>query len=83
MRTVLRLALAFSSLVCFVRAQTPAAEEAAYISNRMKDCGILIGTEGPLHNVLKIRPPMVFTEADSDFLLETLDGIFEDDFLNP
>lgn len=29
MRTVLRLALAFSSLVCFVRAQTPAAEEAA------------------------------------------------------
>lgn len=41
-----------------------------------------IGAEGPLHNVLKIRPPMVFTEADVDYLLETLDGSFEDDFLN-
>jgi 4-aminobutyrate aminotransferase-like enzyme len=60
----------------------PAAGEAAYIANRMKDCGILIGTEGPLHNVLKIRPPMVFSEAKADFLLTTLDGIFEEDFLN-
>jgi 4-aminobutyrate aminotransferase-like enzyme/Ser/Thr protein kinase RdoA (MazF antagonist) len=60
----------------------PAADEAAYIANRMKDCGILIGTEGPLHNVLKIRPPMVFSEANADFLLTTLDGIFEEDFLN-
>ena len=60
----------------------PAADEAAYIANRMKDCGILIGTEGPLHNVLKIRPPMVFTEADADFLLATLNRIFEEDFLN-
>jgi 4-aminobutyrate aminotransferase-like enzyme len=60
----------------------PAADEAAYIANRMKDCGILIGTEGPLHNVLKIRPPMVFSEANADILLETLDRIFEEDFLN-
>ncbi len=59
----------------------PATEEAVYIANRMKDCGILIGTEGPLHNVLKIRPPMVFTEANADFLLATLDRIFEEDFL--
>ena len=48
----------------------------------MKDCGILIGTEGPLHNVLKIRPPMVFSEADADFLLATLGKILQDDFLN-
>ncbi len=60
----------------------PAAEEAAYIANRMKDCGILIGTEGPLHNVLKIRPPMVFSEADADFLLASLDKILKEDFVN-
>ena len=59
----------------------PAADEAAYIANRLKDCGILIGTEGPLHNVLKIRPPMVFSDADADFLLATVDRVFEDDFL--
>ncbi len=59
----------------------PAAEEAAYIANRMKDCGVLIGTEGPLHNVLKIRPPMVFNEANADFLMETLEKVFEEDFL--
>jgi 4-aminobutyrate aminotransferase-like enzyme/Ser/Thr protein kinase RdoA (MazF antagonist) len=60
----------------------PAPDEAAYSANRMKDCGILIGTEGPLHNVLKIRPPMVFSEADADFLLATLDRILQEDFLN-
>jgi 4-aminobutyrate aminotransferase-like enzyme/Ser/Thr protein kinase RdoA (MazF antagonist) len=60
----------------------PAADEAAYIANRMKDCGILIGTEGLLHNVLKIRPPMVFSEADAGLLLATLDRILEEDFLD-
>ena len=33
----------------------------SYIAERMKDHGILIGTDGPLHNVLKIKPPLVFT----------------------
>ena len=60
----------------------PAAEEASYIANRMKDCGILISTEGPLHNVLKIRPPMVFSEANADELFAALSRIFEEDFLN-
>ncbi len=36
---------------------------------------MLIGLEGPLGNVLKIRPPMVFTEADADRLVETLDRV--------
>jgi 4-aminobutyrate aminotransferase-like enzyme/Ser/Thr protein kinase RdoA (MazF antagonist) len=58
----------------------PAAEEASYIANRMKDCGVLIGTEGPLHNVLKIRPPMVFNKANADFVLGTLEQILQEDF---
>src|SRR6185436_15896859 len=36
----------------------PAAEEAAFVVNRMRDHGILAGTDGPYHNVVKIRPPM-------------------------
>jgi 4-aminobutyrate aminotransferase-like enzyme/Ser/Thr protein kinase RdoA (MazF antagonist) len=51
----------------------PATAEADYVINRLRDEGILIGTDGPLHNVLKIRPPMPFTSADAARLLEALD----------
>src|ERR1051325_4820461 len=34
------------------------AEEATGVVNQMRERGILMGTEGPLHNVIKIRPPM-------------------------
>jgi len=50
----------------------PATEEAKRIVNRMREEGILLGTEGPSHNVLKIRPPMPFSNADADQLLSTL-----------
>ncbi|WP_420627602.1 aminotransferase class III-fold pyridoxal phosphate-dependent enzyme [Candidatus Leptofilum sp.] len=56
----------------------PAAEEASYIANRMRDKGILISTDGPLHNVLKIKPPLVFTAENADFLVETLGEILEE-----
>ena len=46
----------------------------------MRDRGILLSTDGPFHNVLKIKPPMVFNETDADFLVETLDGILKEDF---
>jgi 4-aminobutyrate aminotransferase-like enzyme/Ser/Thr protein kinase RdoA (MazF antagonist) len=51
----------------------PAAAEARAVVNRMRDDGVLIGLEGPLGNVLKIRPPLVFSEANADRLLEALD----------
>jgi 4-aminobutyrate aminotransferase-like enzyme len=51
----------------------PAAEEAAGLINRMKDRGILLSTDGPLHNVLKIKPPMVITDEDVDMVLRVLD----------
>jgi 4-aminobutyrate aminotransferase-like enzyme/Ser/Thr protein kinase RdoA (MazF antagonist) len=53
----------------------PAAEEASFISNRMREHGILLGTDGPHHNVIKIRPPMPFSELDADCLLATLDDV--------
>jgi 4-aminobutyrate aminotransferase-like enzyme len=51
----------------------PAAVEAADLINRLKDRGILLSTDGPLHNVLKIKPPMVITEEDVDMVLRVLD----------
>jgi len=34
---------------------------------------VLIGTDGPYDNVLKIRPPMTFDAAAADCLLEELE----------
>ena len=50
----------------------PAAEEAAYVMNRMREHGILLGTDGPYHNVVKIRPPMPFDEKNAEFLVEVM-----------
>ncbi len=59
----------------------PAAEEASYIANRMREEGILISTDGPLHNVLKIKPPMVFGAEDADRLVTTLGRILTEDYV--
>jgi 4-aminobutyrate aminotransferase-like enzyme len=51
----------------------PADHETSYVANRMRERGVLIGTDGPLHNVLKIRPPMPFNSQDAEILIEQLD----------
>jgi hypothetical protein len=53
----------------------PASEEASYVANRMREMGILLGTDGPYHNVVKIRPPMPFDEGDADRLVGCLERI--------
>jgi len=53
----------------------PAATEASDVVNRLRDEGILIGTDGPHHNVLKIRPPMPFNVEDADVLASTLASV--------
>lgn len=58
----------------------PAAEEASFISNRMREHGILAGTDGPYHNVLKIRPPMPFDERNAEFLVAVIEKILNEDF---
>jgi 4-aminobutyrate aminotransferase-like enzyme len=53
----------------------PAAEEASRIVNQMKERGILLSTDGPLHNVIKIKPPLVLSQENADFLLRELDAL--------
>lgn len=50
--------------------RTPATAKASYFANRMRDRGILMSTDGPFNNVLKIKPPIVFSRADAELLLE-------------
>jgi len=52
----------------------PATEEASAVVNALKDAGILTGTEGPHHNVIKIRPPMCFDQGNADYLVQKLDS---------
>ena len=52
----------------------PAAAAASFVADRMREAGVLIGTDGPDHNVLKIRPPMPFGGNDAATLLERLDS---------
>lgn len=56
----------------------PPAAEASYVAERMKELGVLLGTDGPLRNVLKIKPPMVFTQADADRFTNTLDRVLSE-----
>jgi 4-aminobutyrate aminotransferase-like enzyme len=61
--------------VDLMKGDNPATFEAKRIVNQMREEGILLGTDGPSHNVLKIRPPMPFSNDDADQLLTTLDSV--------
>ena len=58
----------------------PAAAEAGLVANRMRDRGVLVSTDGPFHNVLKIKPPLCFAEPDADRLASELDEILGEDY---
>lgn len=58
----------------------PAPEHASYVTERMKEQGILISTDGIRHNVLKIRPPMVFTQRNAELLVSTMNDVLQDSF---
>ena len=53
---------------------------AAKIVNQMKDAGILISIDGPGHNVLKIKPPMVFNLENANELVINLKTIFDKNY---
>ena len=50
----------------------PAPRHAGYIVERMRERGILLSTEGPLHTVIKMKPPLAFTRADAQRLVREL-----------
>jgi 4-aminobutyrate aminotransferase-like enzyme len=58
--------------------RTPAGPAASYVANRMRELGVLISTDGPDHNVLKIKPPLCFDRSNVEFLVVTLDQVLEE-----
>lgn len=55
--------------------KAPATAAALRVVNAMKTRGVLISSAGPDANILKIRPPLVFSEAHAAQLLDTLDTV--------
>ena len=57
----------------------PLAEKTDYVINRMKEFGILMSSDGPDHNVIKIKPPITFTKENANEMLFYLQKIFLED----
>lgn len=56
----------------------PATAEAQHVVSRMKEKKILISSDGPDNNVLKLKPPMVFTIENVNYLVSVLEEVLEE-----
>ena len=63
--------------------RAPAGKQAGYVVNRLRERGILAGTDGPHHNVIKLRPPLIFIHADAVLFTTTLDSVLGEDSAQP
>jgi 4-aminobutyrate aminotransferase-like enzyme/Ser/Thr protein kinase RdoA (MazF antagonist) len=59
----------------------PLAEKTDYVVNRMKEFGILMSSDGPNHNVIKIKPPLTFTIDNAQEVVFYLQKIFGENFM--
>lgn len=59
---------------------TPNPALAKYIVERMKALRILLSTDGPQHNVIKIKPPLVFQRQQVDQVINALHQVLQEDF---
>jgi 4-aminobutyrate aminotransferase-like enzyme/Ser/Thr protein kinase RdoA (MazF antagonist) len=57
----------------------PATGEAAYVANRLRERGVLVGTDGPCDNVLKLRGPMALSTGDIELALSLIDETLGED----
>jgi 4-aminobutyrate aminotransferase-like enzyme len=55
------------------RTLEPAGDEASAVVGRLRELGVLAGTDGPHHNVIKIRGPMCVTIDDAECVVGALD----------
>ena len=64
-----------AELVKDMKTQEPAPKMAQIIINQMKEIGILLSTDGPHNNVLKIKPPMVFSRENAQLVINSLEKL--------
>lgn len=56
----------------------PATAEAKHVVTRMKEKKILVSSDGPDNNVLKLKPPMVFSIENVNHFVSVLDEILDE-----
>lgn len=54
-------------------ARTPSGATASAVVEAVKRRGVLLSSDGPDHNVLKLKPPMVLTAQDCDRVVQAVD----------
>ena len=59
--------------------KAPAPKLARHVKDRLRERRILVGTDGPFDNVVKIRPPMTFDDEATDLLLTEIAAILRED----
>ncbi len=60
-------------LVTSRETREPATKMLASAIELSRETGVLLSSDGPDHNVLKIKPPMPFADADAGLLLSVFD----------
>ncbi len=55
--------------------QLTSADLAARTADGLREKGVLVGRTGPRDDVLKIRPPLVFTDEHAEVLVAALDAV--------
>ena len=63
--------------------RSAATAQAAYVVNRLREGGVLIGTDGPFNNVIKLRPPLIISERDVDIFTGVFQGVLAEDSAQP
>ena len=67
-----------AELVLDRETKEPATDYTSRVVNALRHRGIILSSLGRHRNTLKIRPPMPFTLAHVDFLMETLDSVLSE-----
>ncbi|MGB8815445.1 MAG: aminotransferase class III-fold pyridoxal phosphate-dependent enzyme, partial [Paracoccaceae bacterium] len=55
----------------------PDAARTNHIVNALRQARILISATGPRANILKIRPPLVFSKANVDLFIDRFDAVLK------
>ncbi|MCP3952483.1 MAG: aminotransferase class III-fold pyridoxal phosphate-dependent enzyme [Desulfobacterales bacterium] len=59
--------------------RAPHTALAGAVQNRLKADHVLVGTDGPFENVIKIKPPLCFDRKDADVFLQALEKALQED----
>jgi len=65
-------------LVVDRESRQPASDLAARVVNGLRSRQILAGRTGKYDNILKLRPPMVFSKENADYFLQVFDEVLVD-----